>query len=474
MRRLLSVCLCWFGFANIAVALPVFSVNPLLPAQSQLLTNEIGTAIYQITNNTNYTLNNIVLNLPAGITQVLDAGVSYCGTSLSLASHSACLVKLRLDGNALQGSFQGGPIVCYSANRPIFCSQPLTNDQLATTSVSQSIPSSCDANVANFNYTLTQNFAANITPDPTWGPYINTFAFSPSQPDLRNCPASGGITWQQQRVLAAAAFWISKKLNYCHHHVPDWPTPVDNRGATLHQGGYCSPKIDLMPGSVYYGQAVRWNYSGQNSETLTNWQQNNFMWYGWDCSNYTAFLYDFALGIVFTGETGWQAGQAEDNSQTTLSPNQQTPGNVLANPNAAGVLVCADNTLEVSHSCAGHGGYISVINSSGGRDPNAVTDSMLEALHPGDLLFIAANLENGTPDSEVTHVVMWTGKKVGNTANDISANVIAPNSLCLQSQWQPHSGDWVITDSHYQGPDYRILSNCFYRSNIWGVRRVIY
>jgi hypothetical protein len=38
----------------------------------------------------------------------------------------------------------------------------------------------------------------------------------------------------------------------------------------------------------------------------------------------------------------------------------------------------------------------------------------------------------------------------------------------------PHIGDWVITDSHYQGPDYRILTSCFYLNNLWGVRRVIH
>lgn len=34
-------------------------------------------------------------------------------------------------------------------------------------------------------------------------------------------------------------------------------------------------------------------------------------------------------------------------------------------------------------------------------------------------------------------------------------------------------GNWIITDSHYQGPDFRASTNCFYRNQVWGVRRVL-
>ena len=75
--------------------------------------------------------------------------------------------------------------------------------------------------------------------------------------------------------------------------------------------------------------------------------------------------------------------------------------------------------------------------------------------------------------SLVTHVVMWTGKQVGFGPNDIPPAQIAPNGLCPQATWMPQIGNWVITDSHYQGADYRVLTPCFYLNNLWGVRRVI-
>ena len=93
---------------------------------------------------------------------------------------------------------------------------------------------------------------------------------------------------------------------------------------------------------------------------------------------------------------------------------------------------------------------------------------------PGDLLFLgfAGNNDGNNPTSMVTHVITWTGKKVGYGTDDIKPKQIAPEEICPDS-WQPHIGDWVIVDSHYQGPDYRVFTPCFYQNNVWGVRRVI-
>ncbi|MDI1352824.1 MAG: hypothetical protein PSV35_08710, partial [bacterium] len=73
----------------------------------------------------------------------------------------------------------------------------------------------------------------------------------------------------------------------------------------------------------------------------------------------------------------------------------------------------------------------------------------------------------------VTHVVIWTGKQVGLGAIDNNPAQIAPNGLCPEQSWLPHIGDWVIIDSHYQGPDYRVITPCFYLNNLWGIRRII-
>jgi hypothetical protein len=435
----------------------------------------LGTGIYQITNNSNFALNNIGLrNLQTGVTSVANAGLQYCNFPLTMQPGFSCLLKLSINSAQTAAAVNGGPQACYTVAKPVYCSQALDVDQLAAQITPGPVADNCQANIANFNYELSQNFDSSAAPDPVWGPSRNVLALSPANPNLSSCMVSAGITWSQQRILAAAAFWVSQKLNYCHHYTPDYYSPANTRGAALNAGGYCNPVVDLMPGTPYFNQEARWNYSGQGSQTIANWQNNNYMWFGFDCSNYTAWLYDFAFGIVFDSGTGFQAGQRSNGSQDLLSPNQQSVGNTLDNPNAAGTLVCADNTLEVAHSCAGHGNYLSVINSSGTKVPSLVTPSQLAALHPGDLLYIAdSDIQKNPTNSEVTHVVMWTGKTIGNGPNQIPASQIAPEDLCPQSDWMPVAGQYVITDSHYQGADYRMITSCFYLNNLWGVRRVI-
>jgi len=129
--------------------------------------------------------------------------------------------------------------------------------------------------------------------------------------------------------------------------------------------------------------------------------------------------------------------------------------------------------------CNGHGGYLSKIASDGKFNRTVTVASVAAVLQPGDLLFIAGAGPDKQPNpddstSEVTHVIMWLGQQVGFGPNDINPALIAPDDTCSNpSIWQPHVGDWVIADSHYQGYDYRVLTTCFYLNDLWGVRRVI-
>lgn len=326
----------------------------------------------------------------------------------------------------------------------------------------------CTDNMSNFTNELAQPLHSSKQVNG-WGARRSILAINPI---LIKCSAD--LNWQRKRIIAAADYWINKKLNYCHHYVPDYVTPPEQRKRTARQGGYCNPVEDIMPGSAYYQQNARWNYSGKGNETLNNWLDHT-MWQGLDCSNYTTFLYNFALGTSFSSNVQWQAGQRKQTAYA-ISPNQQSDTNLLDNSLAAGLLVCADNTLEVNHSCKGHGGYLSVIDQQGHKHKGSVKASDLAALslYPGDLIFISATKADSPNPSLVTHVVLWTGKQVGYGPNDVPPEKIAPNSTCPQQDWTPHVGDWVITDSHYQGPDYRVLTPCFYLNNLWGIRRVIY
>jgi hypothetical protein len=119
---------------------------------------------------------------------------------------------------------------------------------------------------------------------------------------------------------------------------------------------------------------------------------------------------------------------------------------------------------------------MSVIDSAGKFSP--VTNTMLSKLQTGDLLYFSIGTNYSFGKGNVIHVVMWTGKTVGYGANDINPSLIAPNEHCPSTPtptgWVPQIGDYVITDSHYQGPDYRVFTTgCYYGDTLWGVRRVI-
>jgi len=501
MRQLVFLLMIVLFSFNRVLAGPIFSVTPLITGQSQLQQGQQGTAVYQITNNTPYNFTSFGLyQLPQGISAVTNGGYQYCSFPLSLNSGANCLIKFNIDSTQTS-SVQGGPVLCYSSSKPIYCSQPFQQEQLSTQTASGPASSSCSptaSSVSNFNYELTQTIDSSTIDASTinsWGPARNQLIMSSSNPNLHQCTTTNitntnNIQWMQNRLLASELFWVNQKLNYCHHHVVDFATPPVSYGTPRAQissgGGFCSTATDLMPGSVYYGQSARWNLTGTASETIDNWNNNNGMWHGVDCSDFTSFAYNFAFGIQFNSDTGYQAGQATDGSQNTLTPNGQTSGNTLqafsnSNPNSpAGVLVCKDGKTEQEEAaCGGYGtdGYFSVFRGSDYSHPYyTISDQMLQTLQPGDLIFLGFSKGAGdgnNSSSVVTHVITWTGKKVGYGTNDINPSLIAPESICPMSDWAAQVGDWVIIDSHYQGPDYRVFSSCFYGNNIWGVRRVI-
>jgi cell wall-associated NlpC family hydrolase len=486
------------GFSmNAGSATSIFSVTPNIFGPAQLITGEQGTALFQVTNNSGKTLNNIAgQQFPSGMSQIPSAGLQYCSAPFNLAPNGSCLLKININSAKTCGNVQGGPIVCFSASHPVYCSQPLAVNQLNTTVLPGPIPQSCNSNINNFTYELTQTLDSTAF-TTGWGPQRNCLLVSPANPNLAACAANAdadSMSWQQQRLIAAVDFWVKQKLSYCHHYLPDFNTLPASRNAAGTAGGYCNPGVDIYPNTPYYNQQARWNYSGTGSETINNWVNNNYMWYGVDCSDFTAFLYDFAFGTIFDSDTGYQAGQSatltcappteSGHCQDNLSPNQQTAvaANELSNPNAAGTLVCADGTLEQAGTsfCTGHGdshgNYISSIDSNGHleRTGSVTADHLATVLKPGDLLFIAGGGVVTSPtSSEVTHVIIWIGKQVGYGPNDIDPSRIAPDDICPASDWMPQIGEWVISDSHYQGADYRVLTPCFYLNNLWGVRRVI-
>lgn len=361
-------------------------------------------------------------------------------------------------------------------------------------------PSYCQQNVANFSSINDSDLGA-LPFNNLWGPSVANLPF-PST--LAQCQTS--TIWNQQRILAAINYWVGQKVNYCHHHIPTWNPSYELNGITVNPSAkqayeQCSANADIMP-PVPPENIIRWNYSGTGNETALAWYNPNSgesyptgnYGYGLDCSDYTKLVYAYAESIYFTSAVAMQAGQAVN--QANLAPNMNgfvdSPESDSLGLYSAGNLVCADGTLAPergvanSSSCNGHGGYISVFESDGSYNANAVTESMLNNLQPGDLIYIAGEAYNYTYQTinpAVTHVIMWTGQKIGSSSS-ITNSMIAPqtdidswgyhNNQCNGLFWSAsnNNGNWIISDSHYQGPDYRAFTSCFYRNQVWGVRRV--
>ncbi|WP_158649349.1 hypothetical protein [Aquella oligotrophica] len=378
---------------------------------------------------------------------------------------------------------------------------PTPSPSPAPTPTPTPYPNYCMNNVANFD-SLTGVSLASLPYDFIWGPSLANLPFPSS---LESC--NNYINWQQDRVLAAANYWVSQKVNYCHHHIPTWYPEYNMDGVTPNPDAKISfescsnvPKEPVTNPA----QIIRWNYSGTGIESQKAWYNvdsgklyptGNYG-YGLDCSDYTKLNYAYAESIYFTSDVSMQAGQAAN--QQNLAPNMSGFHDSGAADTlglySAGNLVCNDGTavnlpkgMADSTSCNGHGGYISVFTSSGGYNANALTESVMNNLQPGDLLYIAGlayDYNNQTINPTVTHVVMWTGQKIGQSSW-ITDSMIAPetdidswsfhNGECGSQWWSAanNQGNWIITDSHYQGPDYRAFTECFYKAQVWGVRRVL-
>ena len=479
-------------------ASPLFVITPLVSAPSTTFQGTTITVIYQIINNTGFNLNNIsVVNLPTNVTQVTTGNAGYCNSNpFSLASSASCLFKVEINTNNINHSFQWNPKVCTDSAKPFYCAEAYPSDQVAITII-PSLLQSCDTNFADITYELAQSWDDGVL-NPGWGYSPRSITMDPN---FQSCTTgSGGTTWQQKRVIAVADFWVKQKINYCHHYSSDYLTPAALRcdsasdGPSGANGGCCSLRPNLQPTSPQYGQIVRWNYSGTDSQTAQYWQQFTRLWYGTDCTNFTRLVYNFAFGTLTTGKTSAQAGQDPNNPSNDISPNQQTSGNQLNYSCAPGSLVCGDGTVDQGGNtfCAGHGGpfatnnvgnYFSLIDSNGNSQSSnptivAMAKSQLSVLLPGDLVYIAGSLDTGSPSDTVTHAVIWTGKVVGYGPDDINPSLIAPDELCTPAShcnWQgtANLGAWVIIDSHYQGADYRVFTDFFYLYDIWGVRRII-
>lgn len=148
-----------------------------------------------------------------------------------------------------------------------------------------------------------------------WGPAAKHF-------DPPAGIATRSPDWSRQRVIATGLSFVG--YTYQHHHIPDWEPPAD------------------------------WPKDEKQTTPVTK---------GLDCSNFTAFVYNLALGIKPTGDV-------QDQSAMTEAPG---PG-------------------------AGRNTPVKRIELP------AKYEDFDTTLLTGDLLFVKNN------QGEVSHVVLWVGK----------------------------------------------------------------
>lgn len=153
---------------------------------------------------------------------------------------------------------------------------------------------------------------------------------------------------------------------------------------------------------------------------------------GMDCSNYAAWLYNFAFGFYPSSAIG------------SLACSSDAPGQIL----------------------------------------DTVTTANLSLLNPGDLLFITLGKSGHSPPVRVSHIVLWTGWTVDYTPgatgplarttlmNNLSPAQKSSAAACVAAQRSKGLPVYVISDSRYTGPNLRPFCG-WYMSSFSHARRII-
>lgn len=251
------------------------------------------------------------------------------------------------------------------------------------------------------------------------------------------------IGWQRQFVVAAEDYWVDQDINYCHHHLPGWIPPDDaTSGTPFFRVAKKSALIGAADVTCSASRSVDGHQIGPTATPLSN---EEVQWKGVDCSNFTAWIYNFA-GVV---------GNRLDSAVGQQACSSASPG----------VL------LDINH-----------LNLS---------DATISLLRPGDLLYITqvGALTAGTDQYELAHVVTWTGKRWndlqsgadahyyqldqrGQAGSRLGADFATYFGGSVTAEELARRNPWMIIDSHYAGPAYRPFVG-WYRSSLSNVRRIV-
>ncbi len=284
-------------------------------------------------------------------------------------------------------------------------------------------------------------------------------------------------TFQRELVMAVENYWVDQNINYCHHHVPGW-LPTDDSSSTdpkYRNSSKGSTSGEKSKSKEKYGMTCTAQRNGIDGSQIIQHRGEasaqalpaaSIQWHGVDCSDFTAWVYNFA-GLT----TDNREVETGITTQACMTPAGAMSTPKWAGPQQAGVL------LDINH-----GNF----------------DQTSKHLLPGDLLYITVappkidNVtvpETATSTIALSHVVTWTGKKWSELRNgpegwrydpahigEAGSRLGGDLAYILNDNDVLHAlktlDPYMIIDSHYAGPAYRPFYG-WYRGSVSNVRRII-
>ena len=246
-------------------------------------------------------------------------------------------------------------------------------------------------------------------------------------------------TWQQQRILAAAEVLLLANTPYQHLHLPNFDPALVTSGT-----GFPWNPVSTNP-TLQTSSELALHVSGTAPNPYAAAYGRPTA--GIDCTDFTAYVYNLALGVQMHSGTRTQV--------------EFTDGSVPLPGNTATATVLDTNGSPITPQFF-YGPQFGMGKLNG---PGSL-DAMMSTFQTGDLLYI------GDPDLGIVHVVMWLGTTGTDSAGNTFPLVISSHdnkpaifdTLALDSQGLPLDGDIA---GHLPPPGVHILpfasSNWFYQ-----------
>lgn len=188
------------------------------------------------------------------------------------------------------------------------------------------------------------------------------------------------------RLVATSKLYVG--LNYQHHHLPTW-----------------NPQ--LLPQQLvdqYLAQASTGpQYIDDTGELI---ERRQFASPGIDCSNFTAWVYNIALGVKFTSGIEEQAGNMESAIAAQANPKTQQQQSALTRLIDSWTLLNASSSPSVNTDMNAASSLFVQSEIAPGRVLNSA-----ELYEPGDLIFLwpKSSVNDPSRRTRIEHVLMYIG-----------------------------------------------------------------